>query len=110
MTVTRVLDTPSALMCRQRLQTVVAGDVVMLAIDGDGNPGETHGIWGHVVGVSYCNGQSGLRPRYFDPNTGFFTIDDAGLIGGEVLDTLDQVYQVGAGLNIRGYTIYECTR
>ncbi|WP_198369289.1 hypothetical protein [Roseomonas rosulenta] len=109
MTVTRLLDTPSALMCRQRLQTLSPGDVVMLAIDGDGNPGEAHGIWGHVVGLSYRNGQSGLRPRYFDPNTGFFTIDNPGAIGAEVVQTLDQVYQTGFGLNIRSYTIYECT-
>lgn len=110
MTVTRVLDTPSALMCRQRLQSMAAGDVVMLAIDGDGNAGETHGIWGHVVGVSYCQGQSGLRPRFFDPNTGFFTIDNPGAIGAEVIDKLDQDYHAGFGLNIRGYTLYECTR
>ncbi|MBW6399559.1 hypothetical protein KPL78_17000 [Roseomonas sp. HJA6] len=112
MTVKPVLDTPSALMCRQRLQAMTAGEVLMLLIDGDGDgaTGEAHGVWGHVVGLSWCYGQSGMRPRFFDPNTGFYTIDDPGQIGAEVMAKLTQFYTATHGLNIKGYSLFEFGR
>lgn len=79
-------DSPAA--CLGEIAKIQKGEAMLLLISGTGEPDKTP-VWGHVVGFAYPATLTPPGRRFFDPNQGQFTDDDALLTWNQVLGKLD---------------------
>jgi hypothetical protein len=107
MNISKILDSDSQGDCKNIINALKSGKVYNLLIAGDNNPSEQHGIWAHVVGISYPDALL-TWPIFFDPNQGQFSWQPgAKTVGADITNNLVQVYETTYHLKIRDYVMYE---
>ncbi len=95
--VQRTLLTNVALTFRNAVQAIGPGDTIMIVIWGDDN-GES---FGHAIAIDWP--ATAVHPYFFDPNQGVFQMNDHGGIGADVVQNLDDEWDLN---DINHFAIY----